>query len=123
MESKYNIQAQQIGAVGDNASAGNLTHSTQQLVIGQSSFDAFDLVADLKRLARALAISATHDKDAVGDAVAALASAEAAARSGDAQGVGGALAKTGTWVLRVAEGIGVPVAIAAIKEDYLKVPI
>ena len=115
VESKYNIQAHQVGAVGDNASAGNLTHSTQQLVIGQSSFDAFDLVADLKRLARALAISDAHDEDAVGDTVAALTSAEAAARSGDAQGVGVALAKTGTWVLRVAEGIGVPVAIAAIK--------
>lgn len=105
----------QVGSVGKKSEAGDVTRGqvqSQQLTIGSTSVDVFDLVTQLQQLRTLL--EGTGNPDARAD-IAALAQAEAAARQQDGGGVRRALSTVGRWVLRVGESIAVPAAISAIE--------
>lgn len=78
------------------------------------SIDLLKLAGELAELRSAMKAEATGQTEqdvALGE----IAKAEAAAKSGDQTGTLQALKSAGKWALRVAEKIGVGVAIAAMK--------
>lgn len=75
--------------------------------------DLSRLAEEIKLLRAAVRESASGDI-AEDEVLGALASAEKAAVAGDGPGAMGHLQKAGLWVLDVAKGIGVPVAVRAI---------
>lgn len=112
--SNYDIRGANIGAAGDHATAhGFVQNSAQSLTIGASSFDRFELVAELARLRDVIA--ASEDTAENRDAIEVLSEAEIAVRNGNDEEATRSIGKIRKWVLRTAEATGVAVAAAAIK--------
>jgi hypothetical protein len=105
----YNIPGQ-AGAVGPGAHAHDNTF--QQI---QGSIDLPKLAEELGRLREAMKGRAmgTREQD---KAIGAVADAEGAAVKGDGHSALRHLKSAGQWALKIAEGIGVPVAIEALKK-------
>jgi hypothetical protein len=105
----YNIHGQ-TGAVGRNAHAHDMTF---QQVWSQSSIDLPRLAEELKRLRAAM--KEADGKDGQDEAIGAVAAAEKAAIKGDGPTTLQHLKTAGKWTLGIAEKIGVPLAVEAMK--------
>lgn len=113
MGDNYNTTAGQVAAIGRNAHASN---NTFQQVWEQSGIDLSRLAGELGRLRIAMKAE-SEDLPERDQAVGVVAGAQQAAIAGDGPGALRQLANAGGWVLRVAEKIGVPVAIEALKRS------
>jgi hypothetical protein len=105
----YTIRGQ-TGAVGPNAHAHDMTF---QQVWSQSSIDLPRLAEELKRLRAAM--KEVDGEDEQDEAVGAVAAAEKAAIKGDGPTTLQHLKTAGKWTLGIAEKIGVPLAVEAMK--------
>lgn len=108
---EYNITKSQVGAVGPEAHAHDMTF--QQTNIDVSDIDAATLAAELDQLREELARTAS-ERDQYSDLVA-VSDAAAEAREGKTAEALKKLAAVGKWALDVATKVGVPVATEAIK--------
>jgi hypothetical protein len=100
----------QAGAVGDNASARDMTF---QQVWSQSSIDLPRLAEELKRLRTAM--KEADGKDEQDEAIGAVAAAEKAAIKSDGPTTLQHLKTAGKWTLGIAEKIGVPLVVETMK--------
>jgi hypothetical protein len=107
------FQAGQAGAMGPNAKAEKMTFiQVLRDAIGDCSLA--ELAKELERLRLTMLAEAKNaEQDA---AVASVAEAEVAAKSGDAKGVLGHLKNAGRWALDAATSIGTAVAAKAIEK-------
>lgn len=101
-----------------NISIGNSISGDQRMTVdnrteSKQDEDLAQLAAELKRLKQAMVGEAETAEQYA--AVSQVAYAEEAANATNPSGVHEALANTGKWALSVASGIGVPLAIAALK--------
>lgn len=110
MGDTYNIGGQ-VGAVGPGAKAEGNTF--QQVQVAASDFDPEMLARDLSTLKAALQEQASEHEHYL--ALAAVSSAEEAAKQEDAPGALEKLREVGKWALDVGTKIGVPVAVKAIQ--------
>jgi hypothetical protein len=101
----------QAGAVGSNAHAHDMTF---QQVQNQGAIDLPRLTEELARL-RAAMKQETEGKPEQDEAIGEVAKAEKAAGQGDDRTALRHLKAAGAWTLGVAEKIGVPLAVEAIK--------
>jgi hypothetical protein len=108
----FNVHGQ-AGVVGDNAHAHDMTF---QQVWNQSSIDLPRLASELKRLRAAM--KEAEGKDEQDEAIGAVAAAEKAADRNDGPTALQHLKTAGQWTLGVAQQIGVPVAIEALKQAF-----
>jgi hypothetical protein len=99
-----------VGVAGEHASATGFSQT--QIVLGDTPFDALHLGNELAKLIQA--IEGLHGPEAE-QALKALRDANDAIRDSDKGRVLNALRAAGSWALGVAEKIGVPLVIAAIK--------
>jgi len=93
----------------DNATASNNGFNTWN----QSGGDLKELAKELALLRAELGKNAKESADF--ESAAAVAKAEAAAEKGDGPGAFEHLKSAGKWALKIAEAVGVPVAIGALK--------
>jgi hypothetical protein len=108
----YNISGGQIGAVGPNAHAHDMTFNQIWNQSGQN-IDLPTLATQLETLRGALRKEASepeHD-----EALGAVAAAQKAAKEENGPKVLEYLSTAGKWTLDIATKIGVPIAIEALK--------
>lgn len=108
MGGKYDIKAENVGAIGDRAHAENFTQVSQPAGGGS-------LAADLEKLRGAMLKEASESEHYA--AVANVKAAEEEAKRGDENKALEYLKKAGQWTLEIATKIGVPIAIEAIKKQ------
>lgn len=108
---KYKVENSNIAALGDHAQAKDFS----QQITTSNDIDLPNLANELAKLRAAAKAEATLDEhdEAIGN----LASAEKAAKSGDKSKTMQFLATTGKWTLEMATKVGVPLAVAALKES------
>jgi hypothetical protein len=108
----YNISGGQIGAVGPNAHAHDMTFNQIWNQSGES-IDLESLASQLETLRAALRKEASEPEHDV--ALGAVAAAQSAAKKKDGPKTLEYLATAGKWTLDIATKIGVPIAIEALK--------
>lgn len=108
---QYNVE--QAMAVGPKAQAG--AKSVQLIRFsGDGAIDNQKLAGELAALRTAIREDPRASQDEKDEAAGALLEAEKSAKAGNAEGTRQALARVGNWVLRVAEAIGVGLAVQAL---------
>ncbi|HSB11058.1 MAG TPA: hypothetical protein VLM38_16335 [Blastocatellia bacterium] len=110
MGSKYHIEGGQQGAVGDSAQASNNVFNQWN----KSGGNLKGLAEELAKLRAELGKQATNSEQF--ESAAAIAKAEDAAKKGDGATVFDHLKTAGKWALGIAESIGIPIAIEALKK-------
>jgi hypothetical protein len=85
----------------------------------EAPLDAQRLADELKTLRAAIRDREDVDPDERDGTLGALLEAQKATEEGDADRAKTALARVGKWVLKVAEGIGVGVAVAALRQSLI----
>lgn len=113
-------EAEQAIVVGPNARVKAKSVSFFKFQ-GTSELDAAKLAQELATLRAAVRQYDGHDvtDDDKDETAGALLEAQRAAEKGDEAEARSALARTGKWVLKVAESIGVGVATAALRQVLL----
>ena len=112
----YNISGGQIGAVGPNAHAHDMTFNQIWNQSGQD-IDLPSLATELETLRAALRKEATEPEHDV--ALGAVAAAQKAAKEDNGPKALEYLSAAGKWALEIATKIGVPVAIAALTKAII----
>jgi hypothetical protein len=110
------FNTEQAMAVGPNAKA-KAKSVTFNRFSADGGVDPARLKEELASLRSAVRDDPSVAQDDKDDAVGALREAEKAAERGDSDGTGRALAKLGTWVLGIGQGIGAGLAVAAIRQS------